>query len=49
VSQDQVVDWLGQYVEAGATGFYVSPTGSSLDECEEHLERYAAEVIPQFT
>jgi probable F420-dependent oxidoreductase len=49
VSQDEVVDWLGQYVEAGATGFYVSPTGSSLEECQEHLERYAAEVIPQFT
>jgi probable F420-dependent oxidoreductase len=48
VSQDQVVDWLGQYVEAGATGFYVSPTGASLEECREHLERYAAEVIPQF-
>jgi probable F420-dependent oxidoreductase len=48
VSQDQLIDWLGQYVEAGATGFYVSPTGSSLDECEEHLERYAAEVVPQF-
>ena len=49
VSQDQVVDWLGQYVDAGATGFYVSPTGSSLDQCEDHLERYATEVIPQFS
>ena len=44
---DQVVDWLGRYVEAGATGFCVAPPGNSLEECAEHLRRYAAEVKPQ--
>jgi len=44
---DQVVDWLGRYVEAGATGFVVAPPGDSLEECVDHLRRFAAEVIPQ--
>jgi len=43
---DRAVDWLGRYVDAGATGFVVAPPGESLYECAEHLRRYAAEVIP---
>jgi probable F420-dependent oxidoreductase len=44
---DRAVDWLGRYVDAGATGFVVAPPGESLDECAEHLRRYAADVVPQ--
>jgi probable F420-dependent oxidoreductase len=44
--RDAMIDWLARYVEAGATGFYVSPRGRSLPECAEFLDRYAAEVIP---
>lgn len=45
--RDAMIDWLGRYIDAGATGFYVSPRGNSLPECTAFLERYAAEVIPQ--
>lgn len=44
---DQMIDWLGRYVEAGATGFSIAPPGDSLDECEEQLQRFAEDAIPQ--
>ncbi len=46
---DRVIAWLNAYVEAGATGFVVAPPGDSLDECVDHLRRYAEEVMPQVT
>ena len=42
----RMVDWLGQYVDAGATGFVVAPRADSLDGCVDYLRAYAAEVIP---
>jgi probable F420-dependent oxidoreductase len=44
---DRMIDWLGRYIEAGATGFSIAPPGNSLDECSDHLQRFAAEAIPQ--
>jgi probable F420-dependent oxidoreductase len=43
----RVLDWLGRYVEAGATGFVIAPPGDSLQECGDRLEQFAAEVIGQ--
>jgi probable F420-dependent oxidoreductase len=42
----EVVDWFGQYLEAGATGFVLGLAGTTLDQCREPLEHVAAEVIP---
>jgi probable F420-dependent oxidoreductase len=46
---DRVVNWLGRYVEAGATGFSISPPGDSPEECVANLARFAEEVIPQLS
>jgi probable F420-dependent oxidoreductase len=42
----EIVDWFGQYVDAGATGFVLGLAGATLDECRESLEHVAAEVMP---
>ncbi len=44
---ERTIDWLGRYIEAGATGFFIVPPGDSLEEGSEHLQRFAEEVIPQ--
>jgi probable F420-dependent oxidoreductase len=44
----RVLDWFGQFVEAGATGFSITPTGNSAAECLNNLARFAQDVIPQF-
>ena len=41
-----MVDWLGRYIDAGATGFVVVPPADSLDSCVDYLRAYAAEVMP---
>jgi probable F420-dependent oxidoreductase len=43
---DRMVDWLGRYIDAGATGFVVVPPADSLDSCVDYLRAYAAEVMP---
>jgi probable F420-dependent oxidoreductase len=43
----RVVDYLGRYTEAGATGFSISLPGDSGPETVENLARFAEEVIPQ--
>jgi probable F420-dependent oxidoreductase len=44
---DRVVDSLGQYIEAGSTGFSIAPSGDSADQVLDNLARFANEVIPQ--
>jgi probable F420-dependent oxidoreductase len=44
----EIVDWFGQYVDAGATGFVLGLAGVTLDQCRESLEHVAAEVMPAF-
>jgi len=43
------VDWFGEYLDAGATGFVLGLAGATLDRCRESLEHVAAEVMPAFT
>jgi alkanesulfonate monooxygenase SsuD/methylene tetrahydromethanopterin reductase-like flavin-dependent oxidoreductase (luciferase family) len=43
----RVVDHLGRYAEAGATGFSISLPGDSGPECVVNLARFADEIIPQ--
>lgn len=43
----RAVDTLGQYVEAGATGFSIGAAGDSPEEIADNLARFAEEVIPQ--
>jgi probable F420-dependent oxidoreductase len=45
--KDRVVDNLGRYLEAGATGFSMSAPGETVEECRDNLARFAEEVIPQ--
>jgi probable F420-dependent oxidoreductase len=45
----EIVDWFGEYVDAGATGFVLGLAGRTLDACRESLEHVAAEVMPAFT
>jgi alkanesulfonate monooxygenase SsuD/methylene tetrahydromethanopterin reductase-like flavin-dependent oxidoreductase (luciferase family) len=44
---DRVVDNLGRYIQAGATGFSMSAPGDTAEECRDNLARFAEEVIPQ--
>src|SRR5262249_1545732 len=44
----EVVDWFGAYIEAGATGFVLGLAGRTLDSCRASLEHVAAEVMPAF-
>ncbi len=44
---EQVLDSLGQYIEAGATGFTIVPSGDSADDCIDSLARFAEDVVPQ--
>jgi probable F420-dependent oxidoreductase len=44
--RDRMVDWLGRYIEAGATGFVVVPPADSLEGCVDYLRAYAEEVVP---
>jgi hypothetical protein len=44
---DRVVENLGRYIEAGATGFSMSAPGASAAECHDNLARFAEDVIPQ--
>jgi probable F420-dependent oxidoreductase len=44
---DRVVDNLGRYLQAGATGFSMSAPGESAEECHDNLVRFAEEVMPQ--
>ena len=44
---DRVVDNLGRYIEAGATGFSMSAPGETAEECHDNLIRFAEDVIPQ--
>lgn len=44
---EQVIDWLGRYLESGATGFSIRALGSSPGECIEYLAQFADEVIKQ--
>ncbi len=44
---DRVVDNLGGYIQAGATGFSMSAPGDSPEECRDNLARFSEEVIPQ--
>jgi alkanesulfonate monooxygenase SsuD/methylene tetrahydromethanopterin reductase-like flavin-dependent oxidoreductase (luciferase family) len=44
-SAERDLDWLGRYLDAGATGFAVFPHGASLEECAEYLRWHAAEVM----
>jgi probable F420-dependent oxidoreductase len=44
--RDRMVDWLGQYIDAGATGFVVVPPADSLNACVDYLRAYVEEVIP---
>jgi probable F420-dependent oxidoreductase len=44
---DRVVDNLGRYLQAGATGFSMSAPGETVEECRDNLARFAEEVIPQ--
>jgi probable F420-dependent oxidoreductase len=41
-----VVDWFGEYLDAGATGFVLGLAGATLDQCMDALEQTAADVIP---
>jgi alkanesulfonate monooxygenase SsuD/methylene tetrahydromethanopterin reductase-like flavin-dependent oxidoreductase (luciferase family) len=43
----KVLDWLGRYVDAGATGFTVTTSGMTPAECIEQLHRFAEEVVPE--
>jgi probable F420-dependent oxidoreductase len=43
-----LVDWFGEYVDAGATGFVLGPAGRTIDRCRESLEHFASEVMPAF-
>ena len=45
----EIVDWFGEYVDAGATGFVLGSAGSDARPCRESLEHVAAEVMPAFT
>jgi probable F420-dependent oxidoreductase len=45
----EIVDWFGEYVDAGATGFVLGLAGRTLDACRESLEHVASEVMPAFT
>jgi probable F420-dependent oxidoreductase len=42
----ETVDWFGEYLDAGATGFVLGLAGATLDRCRESLEHVAAEVMP---
>ena len=43
----QTIDWFGQYIEAGATGFVLGLAGRTLDECMDVLERTAVRRHPR--
>jgi probable F420-dependent oxidoreductase len=43
----RVVDLLGRYLEAGATGFTIGSLGESASEILDDLAQFAEEVIPQ--
>jgi probable F420-dependent oxidoreductase len=43
----KVVDWLGRYLDAGATGFVVTTGGMTPAECIEQLHRFAEETAPE--
>jgi hypothetical protein len=45
--ENRAVDNLGQFIEAGSTGFSMSGTGDSANECIDNLARFAETVIPQ--
>jgi len=45
----EIVDWFGEYVDAGATGFVLGLAGRTLDACRESLEHVAADVMPAFS
>ena len=44
---NRLIDWLGSYLEAGATGFSIAPPGNTLEECSEHLQQFAEDAIPK--
>ena len=44
----EIVDWFGDYVDAGATGFVMGLAGRTLDACRASLEHVASEVVPAF-
>ena len=44
-----VVRGLREVIDAGAQTLLLNPTGASVDEDREQMERLAAEVIPQLT
>jgi alkanesulfonate monooxygenase SsuD/methylene tetrahydromethanopterin reductase-like flavin-dependent oxidoreductase (luciferase family) len=44
---DKVLDWLGRYVDAGATGFTVTTSAMTPSACIEQLQRFAEEVMPE--
>jgi probable F420-dependent oxidoreductase len=44
----EIVDWFGEYIDAGATGFVLGLAGSTLDACRASLEHVASEVMPAF-
>jgi alkanesulfonate monooxygenase SsuD/methylene tetrahydromethanopterin reductase-like flavin-dependent oxidoreductase (luciferase family) len=46
-SDDRVIDSLGRYIEAGATGFSIAASGDSADEVIDSLARFAEQVVPQ--
>jgi len=44
----EIVDWFGEYLDAGATGFVLGLAGATLDACRASLEHVTAEVMPAF-
>jgi probable F420-dependent oxidoreductase len=46
-TSEQMMDWYGQYLDAGATGFVVNTLSTTLEGCRNDLDRFAAETMPQ--
>jgi hypothetical protein len=44
-SDQEVIDFLGQYVEAGATGFVVPAAGNSAKEGVAYLAHFFSEIL----
>jgi alkanesulfonate monooxygenase SsuD/methylene tetrahydromethanopterin reductase-like flavin-dependent oxidoreductase (luciferase family) len=46
---DEVIRGLRQVIDAGAQMILLNPTGETVDEDREQMERLAADVIPQLS
>ena len=41
----RTIDWLAEYVDAGATGFVMGVGGATIEKCTANLEVLASEVV----